>query len=175
MATRDSSSPIACELSAELQLGLEPVLPRGHARLLQPGGLAHHRLFELDIGEGGATPEPERFSQARRPLLRRYVPGLADHALEAVDIDRIPRDVEQVARRAGDEQVGAEHLPELRNEVLERADGGLGRFVAPELVDEPISRDDLSRAQREEREQSALLLPAHVEEATVDYDLERPE
>ena len=92
-----------------------------------------------------------------------------------MDIDRIPRNVEQVTRRASDEYLGAEHLPELRDEVLERADGSLGRFVAPELVDEPIRRDDLSRAQREEREQGALFLAAHVEDATVDVDLEWPE
>ena len=162
-------------LAAELELHLEPVLPCGYARFFEPGGFGRHRVFELNVREGRPTPEPERFSQARRPLLRRFAPGLADDALEPVDVDRIPRDVEQVARRARDEHVRAEHLPKLRDEVLERADGSLRRFVAPELVDEPIRRDDLSGAQREEREQGTLLLAAHVEDATVDVDLEWPE
>jgi hypothetical protein len=89
-----------------------------------------------------------------------------------VNIDRIPRNVEQVPRRASHEDLRTEHLPELRDEVLERADGSLWRFVAPELVDEPIGGDDLARAQCEEREQGALLLAAHVEDATVDVYLE---
>ena len=162
-------------LAAELELRLEPVLPCGHARFFEPGGFGHHRVFELDVRQGRPAPEPERFSQARRPLLRRLAPGLSDDALEAVDIDRIPRNVEQVTRRASHEHLGTEHLPEVRDEVLERADCRLRRFVAPELVDEPIRRNDLSRAQREEREQGTLLLAAHVEDATVDVDLEWPE
>ena len=162
-------------LAAELELSLEPVLPCRYARLFEPGGLGHHRVFELDVREGRPTPEPERFAQARRPLLRRFARGVSDDALEAVDIDHIPRNVEQVTRRASDEHLGTEHLPELRDEVLERADGCLRGFVAPELVHQPIRRDDLTGAQREEREQGALFLAAHVEDATVDVDLEWPE
>ena len=77
--------------------------------------------------------------------------------------------------RASHEHLGTEHLPELRDEVLERADGSLRRVVAPELVDEPPRRDHLARAQREKREQGALFLAAHVDDATVDVDLEWPE
>ena len=83
--------------------------------------------------------------------------------------------VEEVTRRASHEHLGTEHLPKLRDEVLQQADGCFRRFVAPELIDEPIRRDDLSRAQREEREQGALFLAAHIEDATVDVDLEWPE
>ena len=162
-------------LAAELELGLEAVLPGGKARLFEPGGLGHHGVFELDVRQRRPAPERERLPQTHRPLLRSSVPGLSDAALEAVDVDRIPRDLQYVAGRARDEQVCAEHLAQLRDEVLEGANGRLGRFVAPELVDESIRRDDLSCTQREEREQGALLLAAHVEEATVDADLEWPE
>ncbi len=92
-----------------------------------------------------------------------------------MDVDRIPRDVEDVSRRARDEHVRAEHLPQLGDKVLQRTHGSLGRLVAPELIDEPIRRDDLAGAQRKEREQGTLLLTAHFEAATVDPHLERPE
>jgi len=46
--------------------------------------------------------------------------------------------------------------------------------LAPQLVDEPIVRDDLVRPQQEDREDSSLFSAAEVEDVLPVPDLERP-
>ena len=110
------------------------------------------------------------------PAVRRGVPAFADEALEPIDVDRFPAGCRaRIPARRVTSASAPSIFAQLGDEVLQRTDGGLGRLLAPELVDEPVGRHDFARAQREEREQGTLLLTAHFEGATVDADLERPE
>jgi hypothetical protein len=68
-----------------------------------------------------------------------------------------------------------EHLPELGDVDLERGRGGLRRGPVPELVDQPVSRDDPVRLEEQEGEQPALLGAAERQRTTVLDGLERAE
>src|SRR5207302_401673 len=73
------------------------------------------------------------------------------------------------------EPLRPERLPELRDVDLERLRGTRGRLLAPELVDEPLGRDDAVSVQQEEREERARLLRCEADGSAVDDRLERPE
>ena len=73
--------------------------------------------------------------------------------------------VERVAGRLRHEDSGAEHLPELRDEVLQRRARRARRVLAPERVDQPVDRHDASGLEQQEREHCALLQPAEEERA----------
>jgi hypothetical protein len=70
---------------------------------------------------------------------------------------------------------GAEHLPELRHAHLQRRDAGSGRLDAPELIDQPVARDDLVRMQEQESEQRPLARAGERHLLPVAGDLQRPE
>ena len=57
--------------------------------------------------------------------------------------------------------------------VLQRVGGCPGRLRAPELVDEPVCRDDLVRAREKEREKCPLPCAAERERTALLDDLER--
>ena len=72
-------------------------------------------------------------------------------------------------------RVGAEQLAELRDEVLERGDRGFRRLLAPQLIDDPVGRDDRIRVEQEEREESPLPLSAERDGPGLVRDLDRTE
>ena len=57
--------------------------------------------------------------------------------------------------------------------VLQRVGGAFGRLCAPELVDEPVRRDDLVRTREQEREQGPLPRAAERERTALLDHLER--
>ena len=57
--------------------------------------------------------------------------------------------------------------------VLQRVGGGSGRLCAPELVDEPVCRDDLVRTREQECEKRPLPRAAERERTALLDDLER--
>jgi hypothetical protein len=58
---------------------------------------------------------------------------------------------------------------------LERLRRRVGRFVAPEVLDQLVGGDDLVGVKEEVGEQGALLCPADRERTGAGIDLERPE
>src|SRR5262249_16103109 len=74
-------------------------------------------------------------------------------------------DTNEIARWPSDDPVGAERLPQLGDVVLDRVQRGPGRFRAPELVHEPVGRDDLVRTSEQQSEQRALAPAAEGERA----------
>jgi hypothetical protein len=59
--------------------------------------------------------------------------------------------------------VGLELLPEARDVLLQRGLGVLGGVLAPQLVDEPVGRDDFARVEQQDRENAALLGSAETD------------
>ena len=55
------------------------------------------------------------------------------------------------------DEVGAERGAQTPDAVLDDRPGGLGRALAPQLVDEPVDRDDLLGVQEEQSEYRSLL------------------
>jgi hypothetical protein len=50
-------------VTVERRVGLEPLLQRGDAFLLQPGSGGHGEALGLQVGERRAAPESERLPQ----------------------------------------------------------------------------------------------------------------
>src|SRR5207237_8710834 len=96
-------------------------------------------------------------------------------ALEAVGVERALAALALVPRRARHEPFRPERLPELRHVDLERLRRPLRSLLAPELVDEPLGRDDAIPVQQEEGEEGAGLLRPEAHRLAFDADLERPE
>ena len=114
-----------------------------------------------------ASAGPRQSASASRSLaalcVRRRL-RLAREPLEPVRVDEVAIDREHVARRAlVTSTLGPECLAQLGDEVLERADRGLRRCFAPQVLDEPVGRDDLAGVKSEQREQCPLLGTTQLE------------
>ena len=174
---RDEGFELADEGSvpAESQLGVDPLLERGHSQLVQSRRLRTGELLLVEIGERRAAPEGERLAQEGRP--RRLV-GAArggEQPFEAVRVDVVGLEREPVTRSLGQHDVAAEQLPERRDGVLERAGRRRGRPLTPQVGDEPVGRDDLARPQGECGEQRPLLAARQCHGALAVAHLERAE
>ncbi len=159
---------------AELEIGVDALLECGNALLFEAGALgARERCVEL--GERRPAPERERLAEHIRRLGRRLVPRPCDGGLEAIEIELALAHPNQVAAGLGDDRVAAERLAELRDVHLNRGRGGLGRLLAPELVDQALTRDGLVRVQEQKAEEAALLGACDLEAVAVVLDLEGAE
>ena len=105
------------------------------------------------------SPERKRLPQRAGALRRALALSVVDEPKEDGHVDVVVDDVEGVARRRGAEDIRAEQLAQLRDEVLERALRGLGRPLPPQCIDEAVDGDDLARVEQEEGQQGAVLLP----------------
>jgi hypothetical protein len=95
--------------------------------------------------------------------------------LEAAQVELAAVHVEEIAGRPRDERLGPERLAELRDEVLERGRRRSRRVLAPQVVDQAVGRDHLSRPQEQDRKQRALLLATQRQGFPAGEDLERTE
>jgi hypothetical protein len=92
-----------------------------------------------------------------------------------VEIEAVVGDRDHVAVGPRGDRVGSQDLAQLVDVALDRVRGRLGRVAAPQLVDQPVARNDLVRAGEEDGQQRALAGAAKGERAAVDTGLERTE
>ena len=159
---------LACEraVAARVEVGVDPRLQRGQPRLLEPRRLRLRERLESEVGECLPTPERERAVRV----------AVGDQAREAVDVELVGVDADDVARRPGDDPVGADRPAERMHMHLERARRARRRLLAPDPVDQAVGRDDVVRVEQELREQGARPRPAERDRRTVVSDhLDRPE
>ena len=142
------------------QLGPDPLLEQREVQLLQAPRLAGGEGLG-ELGERRPAPQGEGLAQAVRgaPGIARGE-GLAARpqqllSPEGVNLRR--RDVELVARRARQQDVGRQHLAQLRDVDLHHLGRRVGRLLAPEVIDQAGGRHGPARAQREHGQQSPLL------------------
>ena len=90
-------------------------------------------------------------------------------------VDLIGRHGEHVSRRAEEQDVRPERLPQRHDGVLHRRRRVLRRVIAVELVDELLGRHDPARAQEESDEQRALSRPPERDRRLPVRHLERAE
>ena len=99
---------------AEREVGLDPILNRRDARLLEPADLRLGKLLICEVGKRLAAPEGQRVSKRRRGALEvALIEGpapLAGELLEAIGVDLPRPDLERVAAATGDEDLGVEQL-----------------------------------------------------------------
>ena len=159
----------------ELDVGLDPLLERDEPELAQPPGLRLRPLLERELGQRGAAPELERAPEKRPSLGPRGTPRVGEELLEAVRVDLLSSDLQDVAGSARDESLRPEELSERDDRVLQRRRRGLRRLLAVELVDELLRRDDAPGAQEQRDEERALPRPPEGDLALLVPHLERAE
>ena len=163
-------------MPAELELGLEQLLPGGGPKLFETGDLDMRERLVREVGERCAAPQPKGFAQKASALLGfPAFCGLGHESLEAIEVDPVGVDVEHVSGCARAYGVSSQCLAQLGHEVLEGADRRLWGFAGPELVDEPVGRYDLSGTEHQQSQEGALLSPVQLERAPLHEYLERPE
>jgi len=166
-------------LPTERQVGFDSLLEHLQVEFLQPPALGLHQGARVDVGERLSAPEGKRL---REPCGRRlgmaarelFLP-LAQQSFETADVDRRGLGVQHVPGCARDDQLGSEHLAQARNVALKCRDGGLGRPLAPDGLDQLVTGDDTVCVEEQCRKHGALLWPANGEQSTIALDLERPE
>ena len=129
----------------ELDVGRDSLLDGDQAQLLEAPCLCLRPPFERKLRQWRPAPEVERPHEERPALLRRRCPRILEQPLEAPRVDLVRRDRNDVPRRARDEDVRPQGLPERHDGVLERRRRRLRGLGAVELVDELLRRHDAAR------------------------------
>jgi hypothetical protein len=97
---------------------------------------------------------------------------LSDERVEAVAIELPGLDAEQIARRpredhsvAGARPARLEQSPQVRHVRLDHVGCRLGSLLAPDVVDQASTRDDLVRVQQQTQQKRALFRGPQVNNA----------
>ena len=139
----------------------QPALVEARRRGLREG-------LVREVRERRPTPERECLAEVVRPGLRE--------PLEAIDVELVGLDADEVPRRTGHDPVGAEGVPERVDVHLQRVRRARGRRLAPDPVDEPVGGDGLVRNEQELGEQRPRPRPPERHgHAVVAEHLQRPQ
>ena len=147
-------------LASELEVGVDPLAADDEPQLLEASDLCLREVVECELGQSGTAPEVEGGLKPVASLFRGKSPCVRERTLEASRIDLIRLHPEQVARRAGDEDVCAQRATQASDRVLERCGRGLRRLLTPQQVDQAVGCDDVSGVEHEDGEEPALLRTA---------------
>ena len=149
--------------AAKFQLGLDPLLDRGQAELLEAGRFVLGEALVGEVAERCAAPELERFPHRARPGARP--PQIAPRSRAARnDAHRLPPPLHRArSQGSGLDDVRPERLSELRHRVLERRRGSRRRALTPEVRDQALTGNNLADVHGEDGEHGALSLSAELE------------
>ena len=167
--TSASSSGTTSRVASRREVGGDPSLERGQARLLETScvGVGERRAGEL----AERRPAPER----ERGLQRRSRPR-GDEALEPLHVELLGLDAQGVAPAVRDDAVGAERLAEGVDVHLEGALGARRRVFVPDAVDQAVGEHDRVRVQQEQAQQRTRALAAErYRHAVVAQHFQRPQ
>jgi hypothetical protein len=164
-------------VSSEREVGLEAILERTEAQLLEPVDLVAGEVLVGEVGQGLASPQLERRPEALcghsgiSALVR--LPSLAGEPVEAVGVHLFGWHLEHIASAARGQDTVAQQLAKARYVDLNGLGRRIGRSLAPQLVDHPIHRDDLAAVDQEDRQNRSLPATPQRHLPPVDQDLER--
>ena len=128
-------------VAAELEVGVDPLLERRGAAVLELRPLGPGDRI-VEIGERRTAPEGECLAQPLGGDVGFAAVCFLDELREALGIERARLGAHQVARSLRHDRVAPEGLPQLGYVDLECGRGRVGRRPVPELVDQPVPRDD---------------------------------
>ncbi len=174
-------------VAARDEVGLDPRLGGADPQLVDAGELRPDRAGRHHVGQDG--PTPQRHGLVQEPCGRPGVAGLeraaalVDHAAEAVQVDLVGVDLDQVAGVAGEQRarlacrgVGLlDRAAQGGDVVLQRLPHGRRRLLAPHRVDQLVGGDHLVGVQQELGQQHAVLDAAELERPAEPARLERAE
>ena len=141
----------------ERQVRLDPLLDDEQPEFLEARDLDLGERLVGEVGERRPAPEVERGAQQLGGP--RLLTRLERHATlvhdprEPVDVDAPRIQLARVARGTCGDGRAPERLPQSRHVHLDRVRGGVGRVAGPEVVHEPIDRDDAPRLERQHGEE----------------------
>jgi hypothetical protein len=161
-------------MATEGEVGVDAPLQRREPQLLESSDRRLGEGFVCEVGECGAAPERERRAELLGRDRRLGRPRLFEETFESTQVELVRLDLEQIAGRPGEQDLGAKRLAELRHVHLKRVHRSLGRRLAPDLIDEPIAAHDLIRVKKEDRKYSALPRAPKLKWAIALDDLEGP-
>src|SRR5262249_19685805 len=121
---RDQQLELPDELRvlAEREVGFDALLERVESQVLESPGPRTGERRLADPGERRPSPQCEPLAQLFGRSLRRGIPRLGHEPLEAMEIDRVGADLQQVTTRPREQGARREELPELGDVDLKRLD-----------------------------------------------------
>ena len=141
---------------AERQVGVDPILQHGLPGLLQarPVGLRERLVGE--VRERWPSPQRQRLAQAlgrdRRATRRQRLPTLGRQRFEPSQVRLRALRIERVAAAPGEQEPVVDRLAQVRHVHLQRLGCRDRRVLTPQLVDQPIARNRLTRVQQQDRQ-----------------------
>ena len=140
-------------VAAEREVGVDTLLDRGQAQLLETGDVGLGERLVGEIRKRGPAPEGERLAQrslgSRRIAAFEGRPALIGETGEAMDVDALSIHLEDVPGGTREERLRAQSLAELGDVDVNRVLGGFRRISRPEALDEPVDGDDATRFERQ--------------------------
>lgn len=166
-------------MATEGKVGLDPLLKRRQAKLLEASDLALRERLGREVDERRASPEGQG-----RPQELRCALGLArgqrfsafgDQALEAAEVELRGFDREQVAAPTRHQAPVAKRPAEVRDVDPDAVEGTRRRPITPKRVNQAVGGDDFACAQDKKCEQRPLLADADIDWLSALGHLERAE
>ena len=142
------------ELARRFDPQAPPVAPA------QAGRSRPARTLVGEISQRLATPQRKRLAQApagaRRVTRGKRAVAAGHQRLKTADVDW-PLGPRAGNRVPASDHIVAERLAQLRDVALDDLDRARGRLLAPQLVDQPISRQHLAAVNQQHSQQRTLL------------------
>jgi hypothetical protein len=163
------------EVPAQPQLRVDPLFQHGQAALLQPGHVGLDRV-QRDPVERRTAPQRQRLGEEGGGLLRAGPGGGVDQPLEAVQVQLVRPDLQEVPGCAGDHglAIGAPERPaQPGHAALQQVARGSRRLLTPQVIHEPVGGHHAACVEQQYREQRALLRPAQRQPAPGGDHLQR--
>jgi hypothetical protein len=156
------------------QLGLQPGLQYGQPLLVELRGEVTQHVARR-VGQGRSAPQRQRLAQQRARFLVRRGPGGRDQAAEAVQVDLVGLDVEQVPGAHPTDRDTVEQAAQPVHVHLEVLPRRARRLLAPDRLHQPGYGDQPARLQQQRGEHVALLGRAEVQRPAAGPRLDRAE
>ncbi len=166
-----------------LELRCRHLLDRVQVEVTESADVGLSELLVGEVRQRGAVPQaqcgPQHLRATGEVADANQPAPIVDEPLEPPGIDCLRVGVELVPRSPG-----GQHLPsadrfqrptEFRHVNLDRVRCRARGMLAPQQVDEPIDRDDLSRVQQQDREERPLLRRAELGDQPVRGHRECPQ
>jgi hypothetical protein len=171
-------------VGAERKPGLDQLLPRRHAQLVEPGDLALRERLIGEVRQRRPAPQRQRHLKRRRGALGaargEFAPPLCEEPLEAMRVEALRIEPQLVAvlpcrdRRGRTVALPArERLAQPGDVHLHRLGGAGRRTLPPQLVDQPIGTKRLIGMQHKQGQQRTLPAAAQPDHPTPVKGLER--
>jgi hypothetical protein len=165
-------------VATRLQQGPEPVLANRCPYLTQPSRRTGHPALPRELLEDLTSPQGERLVEdghrGGRIVADESMP-VSREALEPEEVDIVALRAKQVPGRLADEDrrrctgqtVRLEGASQVRDVRVERPGGPCRRFIAPHVVDQPLSRDHPVDLQHQQRQHRPLARRAEIDRGAV--------